>query len=400
MLDFDEALNRVLQTMQRMKEETIGMQNLHNRVLAEEVKAGMDLPIADNASVDGYAVRAEDLKNASPKKPVQLAILGTIPAGENAPIKVTKGNCVRLFTGSFLPKGADAILMQEDTKAMPEQSSVLCFSAVKPFENIRFKGEDVKSKTKLIEAGTRLRARHLGLLAALGLSSLKVFKRPKVGILATGGELQEAGKPLRAGAIYESNRLILRELVRQAGGESELYPLVEDTMEASLLALKAASENDVILSSGGVSVGDYDFIRPAIEAIGGVIDFWGVRLRPGKPFVLAQIGGKPLFGLAGNPVSAITTFMLLVRPALLKMQGATDLKPRMRRGILNQSIVNREDRPHYLRVRFDEKEGINTTGLQGSHALQSLCRADGWLCVAPNSTLKKGEPVSVMLWDD
>jgi molybdopterin molybdotransferase len=401
MLEFKDALNRVLERVSRLDNETVGLADLNCRVLAESLYSNLDLPVSDNSSMDGYALRAKDIQKASQNSPVTLSVEGTVPAGNVSDVEVERGTCVRLFTGSFLPKGADAVIMQEDTETVAESTSIRCLDSVKPWENIRFQGEDVKKGALLLEVGARVRARHLGVMAAIGKSEMKVSRRPKVGILSTGHELQEAGTQLAPGAIYESNRLILSEMVRQIGGVPQVYPLVDDTMEATKAALEqAASENDALITSGGVSVGDFDLIRPAIEALGGTIDFWKVRLRPGKPFVFAKLNGKPVFGLPGNPVSAVTTYMALARPALLQMQGATDVQANTRPCRLNESIANRSDRPHFFRVQLDESDGVSSAGLQGSHALQSLSKADGWLCVDPGQSLAEGDAVLVMIWDD
>ncbi len=400
MLEFKEALSRVIDGVPRLETEAADLNDLNRRVLAESITSTINLPVADNSSMDGYAVRAEDIREASPENPAKLRLIDKIPAGQIGENTVEKGTCARIFTGSFLPEGADAVIMQEDTEVLEDGLNILCKDSVKPWENIRFKGEDVKEGAKLIESGSRLRTRHLGLIAALGQARIQVSRRPKVGILATGHELQEAGQPLSPGSIYESNRLMLAELVREVGAIPEIYPLVDDTMEGTKEALQiAAKNNDVVLTSGGVSVGDYDLIRPAIEAVEGNIHFWRVRLRPGKPFVFAEIGGKPLFGLPGNPVSAVTTYMVLVRPALLEMQGANKLEPETRECRLSEAIANRADRPHFFRVQLGEQDGVTSAGLQGSHALQSLSKADGWLRVEPGAELQAGEAVSVMVWD-
>ena len=401
MLEFNEALSRVLERVTRLDHETVGLSDINCRVLAEPLYSGLDLPVSDNSSMDGYALRAEDIQKASKDLPITLTVAGTVPAGKVSSVEVEQGTCVRLFTGSFLPKGADAVIMQEDTETVDGCSSIRCIDSVKPWENIRFQGEDVKKGALLIEAGTRIRARHLGMMAAIGASEINVSRRPRVAILSTGHELQEAGTELAPGAIYESNRLILSEMVRQVGGVPQIYPLVDDTMDATKAALqRAAAENDALITSGGVSVGDFDLIRPAIEALGGKIDFWKVRLRPGKPFVFAELNGKPVFGLPGNPVSAVTTYMVLARPALLQMQGAAEVLATMRPCRLSESIANRSDRPHFFRVQLNETDGASSAGLQGSHALQSLSKADGWLCVDPGQSLAEGDAVSVMVWDD
>ncbi len=401
MLEWNDALDRILGTVPQLTTESVNVSQCLGRVLSQDVVSPVNLPVADNSSMDGYALQAAEVQTASESQPVRLEVIGSVPAGSAPSVALRPGTCVRLFTGSFLPTGADAVVMQEDTIRIDAGASIDCLDPVKPWENVRFRGEDVKLGAHLMSSGQRIQLRDLGMLAACGFAELSVACRPKVGILATGQELQEAGEPLRPGAIYESNRMVLAELVRRVGGEPTVYPLVEDTLEDTKTALaRAAAENDAVVTSGGVSVGDYDLIRPGIEALGGELHFWRVRLRPGKPFVFASLDGIPLFGLPGNPVSAVTTFMVLVRPALLKMQGAEERTPPIRRTTMGEHLSNPGDRPHYFRVQFDSDGAATSSGLQGSHALQSLARSDGWLRVEPGESLTPGTPVEVMLWDE
>ena len=401
MQNLDDALRQILDRVSQMGEEIVPLAELKNRVLAEPIFSAVDLPPADNSSVDGYAVRAADIELANPNRPVFLRLQGVVPAGKAPEIAVEPQACVRVFTGSFLPQGADAVLMQEDTETSNGGKTIRCLSTVPPWENIRFKGGDVKKGKLLLATGSRLRLRHLGVLAATGRAKAKAARRPQVAILATGRELQAPGQALRPGAIYESNRIALAEMTKTSGGIPKIYPLVEDTLEATQKALQtAAKENDALVVSGGVSVGDYDCVRPAIQNLGGCIHFWRVRIRPGKPFVFGEVCGKPLFGLPGNPVSAVTTFMLLARPALLKMQGAANLKPHSQKGKLAESVSNPDDRPHFMRIRWNEAREVLPAGLQSSHAVHGLSQADGWLPVNPGQTLKAGQTVSVILWEE
>lgn len=401
MQNLDDALRQILDRVPQTGEEIVPLAELRNRVLAEPVFSAIDLPPADNSSVDGYAVRAADIESANSNHPVSLRLQGEVPAGKAPEIAVKPKTCARVFTGSFLPQGADAVLMQEDAEASEGGKIVRCLSKVPPWENIRFQGGDVQKGKLLLAAGSRLRIRHLGVLAAVGRAKAQAARRPQVAVLATGRELQEPGQSLQLGAIYESNRIVLAEMTQASGGIPKIYPLVEDTLEATQKALQiAAKENDALVVSGGVSVGDYDFVRPAIQKLGGRIHFWRVRIRPGKPFVFGEVGGKPLFGLPGNPVSAVTAFMLLARPALLKMQGATNLKPPSQKGKLAETVSNPDDRPHFMRIRWNESQEVLTAGLQSSHAVHGLSQADGWLLVNPGQTLKAGQTVSIILWEE
>lgn len=401
MQNLDDALRQILKQVPQTSKETVPLAELKNRVLAEPIFSAVDLPPADNSSVDGYAVRAADIESANPNRPVSLRLQGEVPAGKPPEIAIQSNACIRVFTGSFLPQGADAVLMQEDTETIDGGKVVRCLSKVQPWENIRFQGGDVKKGTLLLAAGSRLRIRHLGVLAAIGRAKAKAARRPQVAVLATGRELQEPGKTLQPGAIYESNRIVLAEMTKASGGIPKIYPLVEDTLESTQKALQtAAKENDALVVSGGVSVGDYDCVRPAIQNLGGRIHFWRIRIRPGKPFVFGEVGGKPLFGLPGNPVSAVTTFMLLVRPALLKTQGATNLKPPSQKGKLAETVSNSDNRPHFMRIRWNEAREVLPAGLQSSHAVHGLSQADGWLLVNPGQTLKAGQTVSIILWEE
>lgn len=401
MQNLNDALRQILDQVPQTSEETVPLSKLKNRVLAEPIFSAVDLPPADNSSVDGYAVRAADLESANPNRPVSLRLQGEVPAGKAPAIAVKPKTCIRVFTGSFLPQGADAVLMQEDAETIDGGKVVRCLSKVQPWENIRFQGGDVKKRTLLLAAGSHLRIRHLGVLAATGCAKAKAARRPQVAVLATGRELQAPGQSLQPGAIYESNRIVLAEMTKSSGGIPKIYPLVKDTLESTQKALQtAAEENDALIVSGGVSVGDYDCVRPAIQKLGGRIHFWRVRIRPGKPFVFGEVGGKPLFGLPGNPVSAVTTFMLFVRPALLKMQGVTNLKPPSQTGKLAQAVSNPDDRPHFMRIRWNEAQEVLTAGLQSSHAIHGLSQADGWLLVNPGQTLKAGQTVSILLWEE
>ncbi|SVE35655.1 uncharacterized protein METZ01_LOCUS488509, partial [marine metagenome] len=239
-----------------------------------------------------YAVRNADLNGATTESPVELSCIGVIPAGTHPTDTVDKGTCMRIFTGSPIPQGADAVIMQEDCSSAPgDDSTVRCNDSVKPWENIRLKGEDVREGDPVITAGARITAGTIGLLAATGHDSVEVGLRPKVGLVATGSELVEPPSDLKPGEIYESNRAMLSSHIAKTNGLPTPYPVVPDSLEDTVTALKRAfAENDAVVTSGGVSVGDHDHVKPAIERLGGSLDFWKVAVKPGKPVVLGQVG--------------------------------------------------------------------------------------------------------------
>tara|TARA_B100000929_G_scaffold249588_1_gene208920 strand:+ start:1 stop:1059 length:1059 start_codon:yes stop_codon:yes gene_type:complete len=349
--------------------------------------------------MDGYAARSADLNGATTESPVELSCIGVIPAGAYPVNTVGEGTCMRVFTGSPIPRGADAVIMQEDCSSTPgDDHTVRCNDSIKPWENIRLKGEDVREGDPLITAGTRITAGTIGLLAATGHHSVEVGLRPKIGLVATGSELVEPPGELQPGEIYESNRDMLVSLLANANGLPTPYPIVPDMLEDTVTALEQAfADNDAVLTSGGVSVGDHDHVKPAIERLGGSLDFWKVAVKPGKPFVLGQVGGKPVFGMPGNPVSALVTYLLLVRPALLNMQGAAEWRLAKRPGCLVDELANKGDRRHFVRVTIDDHGLVRSVGGQHSHMLGSLAKANGLVDLPPGTRLAKGDPVNVQL---
>ena len=264
----------------------------------------------------------------------------------------------------------------------------------------RLRGEDIKRGTRLAEAGDRLGAGRLGLFAAVGASEINVARRPRVALLATGSELVDHGQRLSPGKIYESNRVMLAASMVRAGAIPEPFPLVRDNLEATCAALgKALAECDAVVTSGGMSVGEYDFVKRAFEKVGGELAFWKIAVKPGKPFAFGRAGKKYLFGLPGNPVSALVTFLLLVRPALAAMQGATELSLPRSTGVLAEPLVNHGERRHFMRVVVDEAGQVRSAGGQASHMLSSLAKANGLVDVPPQTRLPADAPVFVLRWD-
>lgn len=401
MLELEAARECLLACVPPLGRERVALREASGRVLAEGVKSTVDLPAFDNSAMDGYAVRAEDVAPVKPGLPVELALIGRVAAGELFEGEVQRGTCARVFTGSMLPRGADAVVMQEDTEALPDRAdTVRVLDGVKPWENVRFQGEDVKRGAVIVKRGERLSPGHIGLLAAAGVAAVEVFRRPVIGVLATGSELVEPGGTLRPGQIFESNRALLEPLLEGSGAAVRVYPLVPDTLADTKEALRRAfSECDGVVTSGGVSVGELDFVKAAFEELGGKLDFWKVAIKPGKPFVFGKLGGKLLFGLPGNPVSAMVTFLLLARPALWRWQGATDVEPRTVPCALGEPLVNRGVRRHFMRVRLDAGGVAWSSGLQASHRLMSLAEANALVDVPADTTLAEGVSVRAIMLD-
>ena len=395
MLQLEEARDRILATIQPLPAETVPLTDASGRILAEDFVAPLDLPRFDNSAMDGYAVQSDDLKAASAANPVALKVVAEIPAGAQSAASISARTCARIFTGSPLPTGADAVVMQEDTTRTDD--TVSFHEPVKPWENVRLRGEDVKVGARMLQGGDRLGVGAIALLGALGVASIAAHRKPIGGVLATGSELQEGGKPLAAGQIYESNRTALAALIRSAGGDARVFPVAPDTLEATRAALHGALEQcDVVITSGGVSVGELDFVKEAFQSLGGKLEFWRVAIRPGKPFVFGRLSAKRLFGLPGNPVSAVVTALLLVAPAILRAQGARNVELPSHLATAADEFRNTSDRRHFMRVSIDSEGRAHLSGLQASHALASLAAANALLDVPPGTVIKPGAQVRVI----
>lgn len=412
LLELEEAVEHILRTLDPLPVESLPLPQAMGRFLATSLAAPGDLPGFDNSAMDGYAVRAADVAGATASQPVPLRLCGQVAAGELPASSVEPGACARVFTGSALPPGADAVVMQEDTRGqssgsgrMPEPrpgpgATVLVLAPVAGGENVRRRGEDVRAGSPLCRAGEELTPGRAGLLAALGVREVAVHRAPTVALMATGNELAEPDQPLRPGQVYESNRVCLAPLMARSGGCPRVWPLVQDDLRATQTALEGAFEQcDAVVTTGGVSVGAFDFVKVAFEQMGGALDFWRVAMRPGRPFVFGRHGRKRLFGLPGNPVSAFVTFLLLVRPALLKWQGAAQVHLPAHPGMLVEPLNNLGERRHFLRVTVDERGRIRSAGPQASHVLSGLAAANGLLDMPAGARWAAGTSVQVLRWD-
>jgi molybdopterin molybdotransferase len=402
MLELEEARRRILEAIEPLPPEIVPLHQAAGRVLAQDLESPVDLPPFDNSAMDGYAVRSSDTLAGSFDSPAKLKLSGRIPAGHGSEGILDPGTCRRIFTGAALPPGADAVLMQEDTRVGSATSDeVLCLDSVKAWENVRLQGEDVKRGSLLMKSGDRINAARMAFVAAVGIAQVTVGRQPITGLLATGSELVEAGAPLDSGKIYESNRVALAALLRASGARPKILPLVRDNLQATKQAMdEAFAECDAVVTSGGVSVGELDFIKPAFEQLGGSISFWKVAIKPGKPFLFGHWRGKLLFGLPGNPVSALVTFLLMVRPAVWRWQGASTVEPPQSTCVLGGALQNLGTRRHFMRVRIDNNGLAFSAGAQASHVLNSLAVANGLVDVPPNTTLVAGTLVPVIRFDD
>jgi molybdopterin molybdotransferase len=350
--------------------------------------------------MDGYAVRAEDTAGASAKSPVELTVLMDLPAGRHTERRIGQGEAIRIMTGAPVPAGADAVVMVELTEKAAD-GRVRIFKEHEKDKNIRQAGEDIAVGQTVIRIGDEISAAKIGLLASIGRSRIEVVRRPVVAILATGDELLDADEPLEAGKIRSSNSYTLMSQTRMCGAETKYLGIARDTLDDVRAHLKEGLSADMIVSSGGVSVGDYDFVKDALRELGVEIKFTTVAIKPGKPTVFGLLGGKPVFGLPGNPVSSMVIFEEFARPAILKMMGRRRLHRPVVDAVLEQDIKKKPDRMHLIRaiVRADGPDYyVSTTGPQGSGILVSMDRANGIILFPKGAErLKKGERVKVQL---
>lgn len=404
-LELEEAVAAILAAVGAPVSETVPIAEGHGRFFAAPVSSPSDLPRFDNSSMDGYAVRAKDVAAARQDAPVRLRLAGRAPAGAVFRGEVGAGACVRVSTGSALPTGADAVVMQEDTRLEGGGEQVLVIDAAKAWENVRLRGEDVKRGAILAGAGDVLTSGRISLLAAAGVATVVVGRQARTALLATGSELREPGQPLEPAQICESNRLGLAPLIRACGGVPMIFPLVPDELEPTQQALESAFGScDVVVTTGGASVGEMDFVKRAFALAGGELQFWRVAIRPGRPFLFGRWRSnsgqdKLLFGLPGNPVSAFVTFLLLVRPALLRRQGASEVSLPAHPAKLAEPLENPGKRRHFMRARVDAHGKVYSAGLQASHALGSLGLSNALVDVPPGVMLPAGATVQVLRWE-
>jgi len=412
MVSVEEALQKILSCIEVLEPETKPILDCLGQVLAEDIRSTIDIPPLDNSAMDGYAVKAEDMRGASEASPKILSVTGKIAAGSMPRGEVKRGSAIRIMTGAPLPQGADAVVPFEDTDEVARKAShrdlsqIGILREVREGTNIRRKGEDIANGSLVLKKGTVLRPSETGVLASLGHPAVAVIRRPIVSILATGDELTDIDQPLPAGKIYNSNTYTIAAEVRRYGGIAKILGIGRDSVRSLEQKIDEGLDSDMLITSGGVSKGDYDVVKDVLAKC-GEITLQTVCMKPGKPLAFGMIGKGSRkishLGLPGNPVSSMVTFEQFARPAILKMMGKSNLAKPSIRAIMEDDIVNTDVRRLFARVTVAKRNGkyyARVTGPQGSGILTSMVKANG-LAVIPENTkrVKKGDIVEVQMLD-
>ena len=397
MLSVREALDRVLETVEPLGCERVGLFDAVGRVLGEDVTSLRDVPNCANSAMDGYAVRHADVSRV----PVRLPVTATVAAGRLDIPSLSPGTAIRIMTGAPVPHDADTVVRVEDTKTDGDCGIVEI--APQSGANVRLAGEDVRVGDTILHRGRRLVPADLGLAASAGRSLLLVHRRPRVAILSTGDELVEADQPVKPGQVVNTNAYVLAAAVAEAGAIAAPLPIARDTHDDIRAAFVEAARADAILSTGGVSVGDFDYVKQVMDEIGVARSFWKVAQKPGKPLTFGTLAGRPYFGLPGNPVSSLVCFYLYARPALRRMLGLSALHFPTVDATLAHDLRKSEGLTEFVRCRLerrDEQWIAFVTGTQGSHVLSSMSLGSGLVIAQPNGkSLAAGTKVTVIRLD-
>jgi len=414
MISVEQALDKILSYVHVLEVEERPILECLGQVLAEDVYSGLNVPPLDNSAMDGYAVQSKDTRGASRQSPRFLRVIDTVAAGSMAGCEVEPGTAVRIMTGAPIPKGADSVVIFEDTDEIQRQGAsteIGIWCEAEAGLNIRRAGEDIARESMVLSQGTVLRPSEIGVLASLGRTAVRVIRRPVVAILATGDELVDISQPLPAGKIYNSNTYSLAALVRRYGGIPKILGIALDSEHSVVAKLRQGLDADMLITTGGVSAGDYDLVKD-ILAKQGEISFWTVRMKPGKPLAFGIIKGVgktgiarniPHLGLPGNPVSSMVTFELFVRPAMLKMMGKKNLAKPTIEAVVENPVVNTDRRRLFARVIVEKRNGqyfARLTGPQGSGILTSMTSANGLMIIPEDKAeVAAGDIVQVMMLD-
>jgi molybdopterin molybdotransferase len=408
LLSVEQARERILSRFKPLETESVPLTACTNRVLGADIIAADDLPLFDNSSMDGFALRAADTADAAPASHLTLRVVADIPAGTTPTVSLAPGQAARIMTGAQMPAGADAVVPVEDTDFLdrspgtPAPETVSIGKVVKRGENVRPRGMDVRAGQAVLKKGSSLKPQDVGLLAMLGFTEVEVYKRPRVALLSSGDELLEAGAPLESGKIRDSNSYMLASLVESTGAQVLRLGIARDTRESvhGLIEQAIQLEADLILSSAGVSVGAFDYVKEVVEANGN-LNFWRVNMRPGKPLAFGEYRDIPFIGLPGNPVSAFVGFEVFVRDAIRRLEGSSD-GGRRRVRVRSEEEILSDGRESYLRAVVHEENGrivAKLTGHQGSGNLLSLVQANALLIIpAGVKCVPAGQEVEAWLY--
>ncbi len=405
MIPFEEAKKIVLNTVRELDLVEKDILDAQGMILAENIKAGEHIPPFDNSAMDGYALRAGDVKNTSKEKPVSLKIIEDLPAGNVSNLKIEEGKATRIMTGAPVPQGSNAVVMQEYTQEYTEEEGhyVKILRAIREGENIRPRGEDIKKDEIILKMGKLLKPADIGVLASLGITKIKVIRRPRVGILTTGTELVEITEPLEVGKIRNSNKYSLLTLMRSYQALASDLGMAKDDAKEIEAKIREGLNNDILMTVGGVSVGKYDMVHKVLEKLGMERKFWKVAIKPGKPLLFGKLGKAIIFGLPGNTVSCMVSSELFVRPAILKMCGRKASDIQWVEAELTQRVKIKEERAVFFTAHTESHKGryrTSPTPKQGSGKLSSLSSANSLIFIPKNQreTLEK-EIVKVLLLD-
>jgi molybdopterin molybdotransferase len=390
MISEAEARSKILDAIRPLPARRLSILEALNRFAAEDCFARLPLPMFDNSAMDGYALIASDGERGA-----RLRVIGEQPAGVDRKLRVSSGEAVRIFTGAPMPAGANAVVMQEDVAR--DGDEIVVNVDVDPREFVRARGCDLGEGQKIVGRGERLEATKIGLLSSQGFGEVSVGGDVRAAIVSTGDELARPGEKLQAGQIYDSNLPLLQSLVRKFGASVVIAEHCGDEAESLRKTFQAAAQSDVLIVAGGVSVGEHDLVQQTMRDLGAKIDIWQVAIKPGKPFLFGQLGNCLVFGLPGNPVSAFVTSLQFVRPAVLKMMGATDLDLPKMSAKLRVELTNDSARAHYVRGRLEDGM-FAPIGRQESHALFGLSQSNALLRLETGESLKAGATVSIHVW--
>lgn len=401
MTSVDQAVELILSTVSPLSPEKATVADGLGRVLCEDVRSGRNVPSFSNSAMDGFAVRWSDLAGVSSAAPVSLGIRGDVAAGTVSPKRVLSGTAIRIMTGAPVPAGADTIVRVEYTETRAER--VWVFRTDGEGSHIRPAGEDIRKGQVVLERGKVLGAADIGLMASIGKASVRVRRRPVVAIVATGDELIGVEERPARGKVVNSNGYTLSSAVREVGAVAESFGIVRDSRNRLAAVFKKALACDALITSGGVSMGDYDYVKDALMDAGVRMRFWKVAQRPGHPMAFGHVGRTPVFGLPGNPVSSLVSFILYVRPTLLKMMGHENLFMPVVRAKMAHDIKTTPGLKEFVRCRLEEQNGrflASSTGTQSSGVLRSLSLAQGLIVAREDQTLlRKGSHAPAILLD-